>query len=102
MLALMGKTQLEEEMCTMTPFAAVAVKILGGGAAAALLSVGVAGTLVPAATPRPTPNTSTGVPSSPDPPADRQPVRPAVPEPEADRLRLPQGTRNTDLKKGPK
>src|SRR5216683_3293230 len=58
--------QLEEEMCTMTPFAATAVKILGSGAAAALLSVGVAGTLAQAATPSPTPNTSTTAPSRTD------------------------------------
>jgi uncharacterized protein YaiL (DUF2058 family) len=94
--------QLEEEMCTMTPFAAAAVKILGGGAAAALLSVGVAGTLAQAATPSPTPSASTTAPSKADRHADRKLVRQAVLESEADVLGIPEGTLIADLKKGQK
>ncbi len=37
----------------MNPFAAFAVKVVGGGGAAALLSLGVAGGLAQAARPRP-------------------------------------------------
>jgi hypothetical protein len=91
--------QLEEEMCTMTPFAAAAVKILGGGAAAALLSVGVAGTLAQAATPSPSPASSS---TTTDRHADRKLVRQAVLESEADVLGIPEGTLIADLKKGQK
>jgi len=83
----------------MTPFAAAAVKILGGGAAAALLTVGVAGTLAQAATPSPSPATSS---TTADRHADRKLVRQAVLESEADVLGIPEGTLIADLKKGQK
>jgi len=83
----------------MTPFAAAAVKILGGGAVAALLSVGVAGTLAQAATPSPSPATSS---TTTDRHADRKLVRQAVLESEADVLGIPEGTLIADLKKGQK
>ena len=86
----------------MTPFAAAAVKLVGSGAAAAMLSVGVAGTLAQAATPSPTPNTSTTAPSKTDRHADRKLVRQAVLESEADVLGIPDGTLIADLKKGQK
>jgi len=89
-------------MCTMTPFTAAAVKLLGSGAAAAVLSMGVAGTFAQAATPSPTPNTSTTAPSSTDRHADRKLVRQAVLESESDVLGIPEGTLIADLKKGQK
>src|SRR5215510_1801629 len=89
-------------MCTMTPFATVAVKILGSGAAAALLTVGVAGTLAQAATPSPSPTATSNSPSKSDRHADRKLVRQAVLEAEADVLGIPEGTLISDLKKGQK
>ena len=86
----------------MTTFTAAAVKVLGGGAAAALLSLGVAGTLAQAASPSPTPNTSNTAPSSTDRHADRKLVRQAVLEAEADVLGISEGTLVSDLKKGQK
>jgi hypothetical protein len=85
----------------MNPFAAVAVKVVGGGAAAALLSLGVAGTLAQAA-PSPSPNPSVTAPSKSDRHADRKLVRQAVLEAEADVLGIPEGTLIADLKKGQK
>ena len=86
----------------MTPFATVAVKILGSGAAAALLTVGVAGTLAQAATPSPSPTATSNSPSKSDRHADRKLVRHAVLEAEADVLGIPEGTLISDLKKGQK
>ncbi len=83
----------------MTPFTAAAVKLLGSGAAAAVLSMGVAGTLAQAATPSPSPAAST---STTDRHADRKLVRQAVLESEADVLGIPEGTLIADLKKGQK
>ena len=83
----------------MNPFAAVAVKVVGGGAAAALLSLGMAGTLAQAA---PSPNPSVTAPSKSDRHADRKLVRQAVLEAEADVLGIPKGTLIADLKKGQK
>lgn len=85
----------------MTPFAAAAVKVLSGGAAAALLSVGAAGTLAQAATPSPSPTTSTTTTNN-DRHADRKLVRQAILESEADVLGIPEGTLIADLKKGQK
>lgn len=85
----------------MSPFTAVAVKVMGGGAAAALLSLGVAGGLAQAASPSPTPSTSAPSTSG-DRHADRKLVRQAVLESEADVLGLPEGTLIADLKKGQK
>jgi hypothetical protein len=86
-------------MCTMTPFAATAVKFVGSGAAAALLSVGVAGTLAQAATPSPSPTTST---TTTDRHADRKLVRQAILESEADVLGMPEATLVADLRHGQK
>lgn len=85
----------------MSPFAAVAVKVVGGGAAAALLSLGVAGGLAQAASPSPTPSTTAPSTAS-DRHADRKLVRQAVLESEADVLGIPEGTLISDLKKGQK
>src|SRR5215472_12104764 len=86
----------------MNPFAAAAVKIVGGGAAAALLSVGVAGTLAQAATPSPSPSASTAAPSKSDRHADRRLVRQAILESEADVLGIPEKTLVSDLRHGQK
>ena len=88
----------------MNPFAAVAVKVVGGGAAAALLSLGVAGGLAQAASPSPSPSSSssTSAPSKSDRHADRKLVRQAILDAEADVLGIPVGTLKADLKKGQK
>src|SRR6266581_7709932 len=88
-------------MCTMTPFTAVAVKLLGSGAAAAVLSMGVAGTLAQAAAPSPSPSPAAST-STTDRHADAKFVRQAVLESEADVLGIPEGTLIADLKKGQK
>ena len=80
----------------MNPLAVGAVKFMGGGVAAALLSLGVAGTLADAATPSPNPSAAA------DSKADRKLVRQAVLEAEADALGIPEGTLISDLKKGQK
>lgn len=88
----------------MNPFAAVAVKVVGGGTAAALLSLGVAGTLAQAApSPSPSPSSSAATPApAADRHADRKLVRQAVLESEADVLGMPEGNLVADLKKGQK
>ena len=83
----------------MTPFTAAAVKLLGSGAAAAVLSMGVAGTLAQAATPSPSPAAST---STTDRHADRKLVRQAILESEADVLGMPEATLIADLRHGQK
>jgi hypothetical protein len=84
----------------MNPFAAAAVKVVGGGTAAALLSLGVAGGLAQAASsPSPSPSAST---SSHDRHADHKLVVQAVLESEADVLGIPEATLIADLKKGQK
>ena len=85
----------------MNPFAAAAVKVMGGGVAATMLSLGVAGGLAQAATPSPTPSTSAPAANT-DRHADRKLVRQAVLEAEADVLGIPEGTLISDLKKGQK
>ncbi len=85
----------------MTPFTGRAVKLLGSGAAAAVLSMGVAGTLAQAATPSPSPSPAAST-STTDRHADRKLVRQAVLESEADVLGIPEGTLVADLKKGQK
>lgn len=80
----------------MSPLAAVAIKVFSGGTAAALLSLGVVGTLAEAATPSPSPTATTPA------KADRKLVRQAVLEAEADVLGIPEGTLISDLKKGQK
>jgi hypothetical protein len=86
----------------MNPFAAVAVKVVGGGAAAALLSLGLAGGLAQAASPSPGPSPSAATPSSSERHAERKLVVQAVLESEADVLGIPEGTLISDLKKGQK
>ena len=86
----------------MNPFAGVAVKVVGGGAAAALLSLGLAGGLAQAASPSPSPSPSATAPSSADRHADRRLVVQAVLESEADVLGMPEGNLVADLKKGQK
>ena len=82
----------------MNPLRVGAVKFMGGGVAAALLSLGVAGTLADAATPTPSPSPT----ATADTKADRKLVRQAVLEAEADALGIPEGTLISDLKKGQK
>ncbi|HET7465057.1 MAG TPA: hypothetical protein VFL29_00175 [Candidatus Dormibacteraeota bacterium] len=86
----------------MTPFAGVALKVVGSGMAAALLSLGVAGGLAQAASPSPSPTASSTAPSNADRHADRKLVRQAVLEAEADVLGMPEGNLVADLKKGQK
>jgi hypothetical protein len=85
----------------MNPFAGVAVKVVGGGAAAALLSLGVAGGLAQAAS-SPSPSPSAAAASTADRHADRRLVVQAVLESEADVLGMPEGNLIADLKKGQK
>ena len=77
----------------MNAFTVAAVKFVGGGAAAAVLSLGVATGLAQAATPT-TP--------SPDPKADRHAVRLAILESEADVLGIKPEDLRKDLKAGQK
>src|SRR5438445_9176564 len=89
----------------MNPFAALAVKTIGGGTAAALLSLGVAGGLAQAASPTPTPSPTPAAsanPTKPDPHKDRRAIRLAVFEAEADVLHLSPAQLREDLKKGQK
>jgi hypothetical protein len=87
----------------MSPFAAVAVKIAGAGAAAVLLSAGIAGGLAQAASPGPTPKPATSAkPTEPDPRSDRRAIRRAVFESEADVLGIKVETLRDDIKKGQK
>ena len=79
----------------MNPFAAVAVKTVGAAGAAALLSLGLAGGLVQAATPSPTPTAT-------DHRTDRRAIARAVFESEADVLGLAPRTLRADLKAGQK
>ena len=60
----------------MNPFAGVAVKVVGGAATAALLSLGLAGGLARAASPSPSPSpsTATGPGATQDSRADRRAV----------------------------
>jgi len=86
----------------MTPFAAVAVKTVGAAGAAALLSLGLAGGLVQAASnPTPTPSASTKAPTT-DHRADRRAIARAVFESEADVLGITPKTLRADLRKGQK
>jgi hypothetical protein len=87
----------------MTPFAAVAVKTVGAAGAAALLSLGLAGALVQAASPTPTPNPSaaTKAPVT-DHRTDRRAIARAVFESEANVLGVTSKTLRADLKAGQK
>ena len=87
----------------MTPFAAIAVKAVGAAGTAALLSLGVAGTLAQAASPSPSPkpSSSAAAPAH-DPRADRRAMFRAVFEGEADVLGVTPKTLRADLRKGQK
>ena len=85
----------------MNAFTVAAVKVIGGSAAAAVLSMGVATGLAQAAGPSPSP-TAASTPSTSDRHADRKLVRQAVLEAEADVLGMPEGNLIADLKKGDK
>jgi hypothetical protein len=84
----------------MNPFAAVAVKTVGAAGAAALLSLGMAGGLVQAASPNPSPSSTTKAPATDHP--DRRAIARAVFESEADVLGLAPKTLRQDLLKGQK
>ena len=88
----------------MNPFAAAAVKIAGAGAAAAIISLGIAGNLaqVSAASPSPSPSAAAkAAPTAAD-RADRRAVRLAVVESEADVLGITVKQLRADLKAGQK
>ena len=88
----------------MNPFAGVAVKVVGGAATAALLSLGLAGGLAQAASPSPSPSpsTATGPGATQDSRADRRAVAAAVFESEADVLGIKPEELRKDLKAGQK
>ncbi len=90
----------------MNPIAAVAVKVIASGGAAALLSIGIADGLAQAASPSPSPTTSTAGSSSSTNPtdrhADRRAIRRAVLEAEADVLGITPEQLRDDLKNGQK
>lgn len=80
----------------MNAFTVAAVKVVGGGAAAAVLSLGLATGIASAANPSPSPSTSTGTTQpTKDTRADRRAVRAAVLKSEADVL----GIKPEDLRK---
>ena len=87
----------------MSPFAALALKTIGAGTAAALLSLGVAGVLAQAAppSPKPTPAAAT-TPAKPDPHKDRRAIALAVFESEADVLHITPAQLKEDLRQGQK
>ncbi len=85
----------------MNPFAGVAVKVVGGGVAAALLSLGVAGGLAQAASPSPSPTASSASTKA-DTRVDRRAVVRAVIEAEADVLGIKPEQLRKDLKEGQK
>jgi hypothetical protein len=87
----------------MNPLAALAVKTIGAGTAAALLSLGVAGVLAQAAspTPKPTPAAATN-PAKPGPHKDRRAIALAVFESEADVLHITPAQLREDLRQGQK
>jgi hypothetical protein len=86
----------------MSPFAALAAKVVGAGAAAAMLSLGVAGGLAQAASPSPPPSPSSAAAPNGDTRADRRAVVAAVLESEAGVLGLKPEQLRADLKAGQK
>src|SRR5229473_1704004 len=86
----------------MNPFAAIAVKTIGAGTAAALISLGIAGSLAQAASPNPTPSSSTAAPAKSDAHKDRRAIRLAILESEADVLHLTPAQLRGDLRQGQK
>jgi hypothetical protein len=87
----------------MNPFAALAVKTVSSGGAAALLSLGLAGGLAQAASPTPNPNPSatTTAPAT-DHKTDRRAIARALFESEADVLGIAPKALRDDLGKGQK
>jgi hypothetical protein len=87
----------------MNSLAALAVKTIGAGTAAALLSLGAAGVLAQAAspTPKPTPAAATK-PTTPNPLQDRRALALAVFESEADVLHITPAQLRQDLRQGQK
>jgi hypothetical protein len=86
----------------MNPFAAIAVKTIGAGTAAALISLGIAGGLAQAASPNPTPSSSATAPAKSDAHKDRRAIRLAILESEADILHLTPAQLREDLRQGQK
>ncbi len=87
----------------MNPFAALAVKTFGAGAAAALISLGVVGGLAQAASPTPNPSPAASTnPTKPDPHKDRRVIFVAVFESEADVLHITPAQLREDLRQGQK
>ena len=87
----------------MNPLATIAVKTIGAGTAAALLSLGVAGGLAQAASPRPKPTPPAATkPTKPDPHKDRRAISVAVFESEADVLHITPAQLREDLRQGQK
>jgi membrane-bound lytic murein transglycosylase B len=86
----------------MNPLAALAVKTIGAGTAAALLSLGVAGVLAQAASPNPKPTPAATTPAKPDPHKDRRAIALTVFESEADVLHITPAQLRADLRQGQK
>ena len=87
----------------MNPFAALALKTIGAGTAAALLSLGVAGVLAQAASPSPKPTPAAATtPAKPDPHKDRRAIALAVFDSEADVLHVTPAQLKEDLRQGQK
>jgi hypothetical protein len=87
----------------MNPLAALAVKTIGAGTAAALLSLGAAGVLAQAASPSPKPTPAAATkPTKPDPHKDRRAIALVVFESEADVLHITPAQLREDLRQGQK
>ena len=87
----------------MNPLAALAVKTMGAGTAAALISLGVAGGLAQAAPPSPNPTSASSANHTrPDPHRDRRAILLAVFESEADVLHISPTQLREDLRQGQK
>ncbi len=87
----------------MNPIAAVAVKVIASGGAAALLSIGIADGLAQAASPSPSPtSTASSSTNTTDRHADRRAIRRAALEAEADVLGIKPEQLRDDLKNGQK
>ena len=92
--------RINEEVIDMNPFAAMAVKFVSGGTAAALMTLGVTASLADASvTPTPAPTSSNAAVASPL-AGVRDAVRFAVFEAEADVLRIPPAAFRADLRRG--
>ena len=92
--------RISEEVIDMNPFAAMAVKFVSGGTAAALMTLGVTASLADASvTPTPAPASSNAAVAS-SLAGVRDAVRFAVFEAEADVLRIPPAAFRADLRRG--